>query len=465
MVGAGLVAFGCLLGGQADGPALRESVVLLLGLWTIIFALRSSILPRESQITRNLFRLIGAALLVIALSLLPLPYSLWTSLTGSQFAQSTLEAAGMAGTWRPLSMDWYATLGTVIYLMPPVAVLMLMIRLQDDDRKLVLGIVTAAALISIILGLMQVASGADTFYLYVTAHDENSTGVFANRNHQADLTLIFMVFACAWFRDYFDNHRVKSSKDRIPVETWLAIIAIAVALIMASLNLVAAASRTGLVMAAPVALVSLGLLAKVRRGGAVFFLAVLAGLAILFLLSTLRPDLFVDAYARFDADDDTRLQIWPTVVELVRQYFPLGSGLGSFVPVFANAQPLSTVNERFVNHAHNDYLEIALELGLPGIALMVLFFAWFAWAVYSYYSGRKDSGQPVSPFAVASITGIFVLLFHSAPDYSLRTTSLAVIFAVMIGYLLPVPRRMETLFLRLKAVRRANVRRKRKSLM
>ena len=38
----------------------------------------------------------------------------------------------------------------------------------------------------------------------------------------------------------------------------------------------------------------------------------------------------------------------------------------------------ATIERTYVNHAHNDYLELALEGGIPAIVLMLLFLAWWA---------------------------------------------------------------------------------------
>ena len=59
------------------------------------------------------------------------------------------------------------------------------------------------------------------------------------------------------------------------------------------------------------------------------------------------------------------------------EHIALGSGVGSFQRVYRHFEDHSAVTRTFANHAHNDYLELALETGIPGILLLVLFFYWW----------------------------------------------------------------------------------------
>ncbi|MER8848745.1 MULTISPECIES: O-antigen ligase family protein [Mesorhizobium] len=78
----------------------------------------------------------------------------------------------------------------------------------------------------------------------------------------------------------------------------------------------------------------------------------------------------------------------------------------------------------YVNHAHNDYLELALEGGLPVILLMV------AYAVLLSASSAVIRGEPLQKAAFLSLA---FLLVHSLVDYPLRTAALAMTFACLNG--------------------------------
>src|SRR4029453_6182072 len=82
---------------------------------------------------------------------------------------------------------------------------------------------------------------------------------------------------------------------------------------------------------------------------------------------------------RFEVNlgQDARLDFGKHTIEAAKAYMPIGSGLGSFVPVyplFETAQ--DTLSNRFANHAHNDILEFWLEGGIFSLALMACFAIW-----------------------------------------------------------------------------------------
>src|SRR3546814_9387334 len=64
-----------------------------------------------------------------------------------------------------------------------------------------------------------------------------------------------------------------------------------------------------------------------------------------------------NALARFnDVAENGRSEIWHNSWPLVGQYFPWGSGLGSFVSAYAAREPLDQVSIYYVNSPHNEYL-------------------------------------------------------------------------------------------------------------
>ena len=55
---------------------------------------------------------------------------------------------------------------------------------------------------------------------------------------------------------------------------------------------------------------------------------------------------------------------------------PVGSGMGTFVPVYAMFEKPEDVSLFYVNRAHNDLLEVWLETGVVGLIFMGLFAVW-----------------------------------------------------------------------------------------
>ena len=84
--------------------------------------------------------------------------------------------------------------------------------------------------------------------------------------------------------------------------------------------------------------------------------------------------------ARFnelELDTSGRGRIWEDSWQLIRDHWLTGAGLGTFPDVIRVYQ--SHLTDQFaIVHAHNDYLELAGELGLPVAAAMTLL-AWGYW--------------------------------------------------------------------------------------
>src|ERR1700684_2315511 len=84
--------------------------------------------------------------------------------------------------------------------------------------------------------------------------------------------------------------------------------------------------------------------------------------------------------ARVNTDplDGLRLQFARTPTEAAWASTPFGAGMGTFVPVYAMFEkPQDLFSHAYINHAHDDILELWLETGVFGMALMGAFAAWF----------------------------------------------------------------------------------------
>jgi O-antigen ligase len=126
----------------------------------------------------------------------------------------------------------------------------------------------------------------------------------------------------------------------------------------------------------------------------------------------------------------SRQVILRTTAKAVADYMPFGSGLGSFVPVYRLYESPDTVTSEYVVHAHNDYVEVALELGVPGIVLMLMFLMWWGAAVFAVWH-RGEGG----PFTRAASVASAAILVHSLVDFPLRTAAISTCFAMCLALL------------------------------
>jgi O-antigen ligase len=176
-----------------------------------------------------------------------------------------------------------------------------------------------------------------------------------------------------------------------------------------------------------------------------FFLVLAAGLATWLGGEVLSKRLAsIDNEARTEVSGGMRLAIDRDSLRMSADKPLLGWGLGVFPTVYPQYRSFYT--DDFVNEAHNDYLQLLVEMGGLGFALML----WFVGAAY-YHSARK-LGNWAEDFngalGLASMLGVSGIMVHSLVDFNLQIPSNAALF-----YVLCVVAAMEPRFSSLNRVR------------
>ncbi len=427
-----VIALAVLFGGQGNGSAVREMIVQLAAIALLVATFKAR-KPPSNQLIRASYWLIISIFGLIILHLLPLPFVLWEFLHPVPVAQQVLSELGLGYGWRPFTLVPNEAFDNLLLMIPPVAIFAAVVRMDGTQRaKIALGI-SAVALLSAVLGLLQYAGGTTTLHMYTATNRGFGVGFFSNRNHQADLMIVGWLTTAAVLGS--PHLRMGSMGRGMRLGILAALSGVFVLAVLAT------GSRGGLALAlvAWLAIVTSQVGDFGKRG-----LAIIAGfVAFLFaagsgaLLSGNR--IFAATLSRFGGDDEMRFLIWPRTIDFIGETLPFGIGIGSFVDYYKAKQPLAEVGPKFINSAHNEYLEIALEAGLPGIILMLAGLGILAWAAVKVLRqgiGRDGTSQRI---AVLAVFAILVLLIHSSFDYPLRTTTLVVIFAALCGLIMPKP--------------------------
>jgi len=419
--------FLCLLiGGSAQG-IWGNAILRLLAIGIIAWALverRDQPLPRN---LRQLLIIIGLGLALCLIQFVPVPSALWTALPGRGMVANGFQLLGLQPGAMPISLAPTDSLATLLALLPPLGMLAAMIGLRGYSFNWLASALIAGAVAGVLLGILQVSSPdplTSAWYPYRESSFGIATGFFANGNHMASLllcTIPFIAALGATERDRTDDARKRS-----------AVLALAGGgLAVLILGLVLNSSLAGYGLGVPVILASLLMLFGFR---ARFTSAMLAAVGIASLVAVAMiwssP---VGGKLGGDAETSvaSRQVIFANSIGLIREFGPVGSGLGTFQKVYPQREDPAAVDHFFVNHAHNDYVELAIEAGLLGIALMLLFLAWWIAAVVKMLrSPAADS------YAVAGAIASAALLLHSAVDYPLRTAALSSVFAMCLALIL-----------------------------
>ena len=103
-----------------------------------------------------------------------------------------------------------------------------------------------------------------------------------------------------------------------------------------------------------------------------------------------------------------------------RDFLPFGSGVGTFRYIYTGYEDPDLVNTEYVNHAHSDWVEVALETGVLGLALLIGFCLWLLAGMRTLWSGEETLGS----IARAATVSISLVLLHSLVDYPARTAAI-----------------------------------------
>lgn len=372
--------------------------------------------PQKSSEGRVLLGLLIAILLLIAIQITPLPPEWWRSLPGREDIEAGYRLLEMEMPHLPTSLTPHATVGALLYLLPPIAVTLAVLRLGVQRHSWPIAALFAGTLLGILLGFMQVVTGS-SWYIYERTNVGAPVGFFANRNHMGTLLLMALPFVACLF-----NIEKADFRRGLPLRS-LGVGFVAAILLSLAVN----GSLAAVVLLVPVAVASALLLPGVSRfraslGGAA--VATLTGAMAFLADSAVRTKLAGESTTSFDS----RWDFWQRTWSAVESSWPVGTGVGSFDAVYETIESPYGVTSTFLNHAHNDYLEVLLETGLAGAVLLTVFFVW--WVGHAV---RIFKSTNVDPIAGAAVIASGAALAHSAVDYPLRTAAIAATFGLCLG--------------------------------
>lgn len=313
-------------------------------------------------------------------------------------------------------------------------------------------VVAGLGLVSALVALVQLGAGLTRIYGFIEPLESLGApvfGPFVYRNHFAGYLLLAvptsLAVAARALRRYERRAGERANLRRRLValgspegSVWLYAIVPPLAGIAA---LIATTSR-GALLAFALALLLAGVALR-RRGGAPAWLLALAFCAMALSWSGLeRLDV---RFARALSDAPSRTLVWKDALSRMDGLWLSGSGFNTFAWAMSRATPFtlpdgatpwpslaSGPEGRFegvrippgmagmtwYREAHNDYLQILVEAGIPGLGLAL----WAA--VRALGAARRD------PWLLAALAG---LLMHEGVDFDLQIPALAALFVTLAG--------------------------------
>lgn len=421
---AALLVIAILLGGGGVGNGLGNMVVQLTALG-VLAANFKSVRKYVSSAPTSLHLLIMLSIALVVLQLVPLPSGLWQAMPRRDLVEASFTLAGKdANTWTTISVQRARTATAFVGILTPLAAIILFAALERKDLGLTLKILVGIGIACALVGFIQITTGNARALIH--GPGKNATvlhAFFANRNSAAIFfDLIFLAICVV----PLSSHKLASNILRT------------LAAALAALAVIFTQSRSGNVLliltflfAIPCAIFQRDTSARRRPESARFIvpLILVVGIGAAAVVSTFYSGRTASTVMRFEDLTDSRPRIWEDASFTALSLLPLGSGMGTFDEVFQLDESLEYIMVPTAGRAHNDYLELLIEGGIPA---MVLLAGWLSWVGASAWQCRHSS---LRWLGWASAFGLLLIALQSMVDYPLRNQTLFCVAGILVGVL------------------------------
>jgi O-antigen ligase len=116
------------------------------------------------------------------------------------------------------------------------------------------------------------------------------------------------------------------------------------------------------------------------------------------------------------------------VTTAIGEFFPLGSGIGTFNQVFPRFQG-ADLNGMFINRAHNDYLEWMMEGGIVAAVLILAFLTFYLRRWFKVW--QRGEWKTFKFIQVGAGIGLFAMILHTFVDFNLHIPANQIYFAFL----------------------------------
>ncbi len=344
----------------------------------------------------------------------------------------TVDNAGLPlSTARTLSLDPYATRLVLVQIAALLIYFVATLIFTDTPRRLrtIVRTITIFGFLLAMFGLTQsFTSDGTRVYWFRQLTQSTAFGPFINRHHYAG----YMELAIALPLGLLFSGAIESYKR--PLYAFAAMM-MGVALIMTN-------SRGGIISLAAeifflVLIAGPGLRRgehqpRVKRIRAALIRAGLAfGLIVVLIGGVIAvggADVFTRLLGSPNAEDPTtgRAHFWSVTLDVIKSYPLVGSGLGSFSVIYTRYDSRNGFYR--LEQAHNDYLQTLADGGIVG---GILGLAFLIFLFGKGFARRETDDKFRRGVATGALAGCFAVLIHSFFDFTLHTTSNALLFLIL----------------------------------
>lgn len=334
-------------------------------------------------------------------------------------------ASGLAGVPATISLDPFATKQSALNFFALFLLLTAFVAVLDKNKRIhkVVIAITVFGFAYAFFAILQSFLSPGKIYGIYEVNAQTSFGSFVNRHNFA----AFMEMAIALPLGLLFAGAVERDKKLLYIT---AVTLMGVALLLSG-------SRGGLV-AFVAQLVFLALVTLGKGGGKK--LALRIALVVLLFGAIVGGSIFVGGESSLTRIAETatsdnitsdRSHIWGVTLKMIAANMPFGAGFGAYGVAYTPHDSLTGLER--VEQAHNDYLQVLSDAGLPGLIIGGAFlFLIFRLARQGMSAGNGWRRA----VAIGAASGIFAILVHSIFDFVLHITAISVTFVMLIAVLI-----------------------------
>jgi len=415
------------------GMLLALLVNLVLCTWLLLCLIgRVQLNARAWHAGRLPLALLLLVQLWVCLQILELPRPLVEWLSPQAYAWHVQEG------WLSLSLDRQYTKYYLLRGCAFTAGFFLTLALVNthDRVKTLLQVLVFSGTLQAAYGAFMVLSGLELgFFVEKYVGQGVATGTFVNRNHYAGYLVMCLSAGIGLLLAQLSRERHHSWKEhlrgwlqlllspKIQLRIYLAVMVVALVLSRARMGNIA--FFTALTLAGALALFA----GRRFSWRVVLFLASLLVVDMLILGRWFGFDALVERLEQTHPEREARAWSNAYAIDYIDKFSLTGSGGGSFYGVFPNYQAPDLAG--FHQHAHNDYLEFAAELGIPAALALAAFVGLALWNAWLVQRQRRTPLYWGAGFAV-TMTVLWAVV-HSITDFSLQMPANALTFVTILA--------------------------------
>jgi O-antigen ligase/cytochrome c-type biogenesis protein CcmH/NrfG len=374
------------------------------------------------------------------IQLIPLPSSFVKLISSNTYALYR-ETAGIVEPlgWIPLTINKKRTLIEFFRITAYASLYILAVQLlakKEYLKKTVMVIIIFASLLSLFAIVQHLLSSNKIYYFRELTKGGSPFGPYVNRNHYAGFMAMVFPIVLSVFLFYKPDFTYGSLRERIAdffdQKVTNRHLLIGFSSVLIALSIFLSLSRAGII-ALTLSMILFGALIVLRvnsrRGMSIIILFVL-------ILCVVGWFGWEPIFERFETIRDVsgdisekRFEFWNDSINIIRDYPLTGTGFGSFAHIYPKYRSISS--NYFLEHPHNDYLELFIEGGMIAVILFIWFIAAVFYRSYRIFIKRRELYSRY--LFIGSMTGIISMLIHSLTDFGLHIGANSLYFFFLIG--------------------------------